>query len=308
MGPAMSGERPWGRDAGLVDAVDGTDRWRLLDEEDFLVRSLEDAAAEHGAGDLSDEDYRLLVERDRRRLAAVRQALTATAGAGAGGAGDAPANGAAHAGKAASAPRRRAGPAAGSKGTGRRRRWWLAAIGVAAVVAGIVLLVFDVTSPRLPGQTPTGGMTLSTDQKVTQQLSQAATLVNDRNLEGALKVYRAILAEDPRQPEALTEWGWLTWQVGERAHNRAVMEASVRSLQTAVRIDPGFFGARLYLGTVDEEAGKDSAALVQYAAFLADRPSAAWVREAAPFLEQAYRAEGRPIPQKVIADDGGHDK
>ena len=43
----------------------------------------------------------------------------------------------------------------------RRRRRWLAVVGTAAMVAGVVLLVVHLTSPRLPGETATGSVKLS---------------------------------------------------------------------------------------------------------------------------------------------------
>lgn len=45
--------------------------WRLSDERDFLVRSLDDARAEFEAGDLSARDYDILRRRDEQRLAAL---------------------------------------------------------------------------------------------------------------------------------------------------------------------------------------------------------------------------------------------
>jgi hypothetical protein len=38
------------------------ERWFLSDQREFLLRSLEDAAREHQAGDLSDEDHAVLVD------------------------------------------------------------------------------------------------------------------------------------------------------------------------------------------------------------------------------------------------------
>ena len=56
-------------------APTGAERWRLDDEREFLVRSLEDAEREHAAGDLSDDDYDALTRRDRARLAGVEESL-----------------------------------------------------------------------------------------------------------------------------------------------------------------------------------------------------------------------------------------
>ena len=53
------------------------ERWFLTDQREFLLRSLDDAAREHEAGDLSDEDYAVLEARDRARLAEVEAELAA---------------------------------------------------------------------------------------------------------------------------------------------------------------------------------------------------------------------------------------
>ena len=55
------------------------ERWHLADEREFLRRSLDDAAREHEAGDLSDEDHAVLVARDSARLAEVEVELAALA-------------------------------------------------------------------------------------------------------------------------------------------------------------------------------------------------------------------------------------
>ena len=68
-GGPMSGRRP------STVPPPGADRWRLNDERQFLVRSLEDADLEHAAGDLSDDDYAVLSRRDRARLADVEESL-----------------------------------------------------------------------------------------------------------------------------------------------------------------------------------------------------------------------------------------
>jgi len=55
----------------------GGERWYLNDEREFLLRSIDDAAREHDAGDLSDADYGVLMGRDRSRLAEVEAELAA---------------------------------------------------------------------------------------------------------------------------------------------------------------------------------------------------------------------------------------
>ena len=54
------------------------ERWFLTDQREFLRRSLDDAAREHEAGDLSDEDHAVLMARDSARLAEVEAEIGGT--------------------------------------------------------------------------------------------------------------------------------------------------------------------------------------------------------------------------------------
>lgn len=268
-------------------AIDAASAWRLRDEEQFLVRSLADAAREHEVGDLSDDDFRLLTARDGARLEEVRRQLALPVA-------ETPPPG------AVDTP-----PPAGRRRPRLlrfRRRWWVAVAGVALVVAGVALLLVERQSARLPGQTPTGGVTLNAEQQVAAQLSQAATLVARHDIDGALRLYDTVLTEDPRQPEALAQWGWLEWGVGERRHDAKLVGAGTAFVEAALRADPRFTAAHLYLGTIEEAAGDDTAAVVQYRQFLAEDPTALWIRDSALLIEQAYRATGQPVPPQVLAD------
>jgi cytochrome c-type biogenesis protein CcmH/NrfG len=276
------------RAAGRVAADD--EGWRLRDEEQFLRRSLEDAEREHQAGDLSDEDFRLLAERDRTRLAEVHRLLDQR---------DQPAGDPEPPVLPAEAERASPGVPATAR---RHRRWWLAALGTTLVLAGMVLLVVDLEAPRLPGQTPTGGVSLDAEQRVQRQLAQAATLVEEHRVSAALGVYDTVLAEDPRQPEALAQWGWLEWGVGARTHDAKLVRAGAAFVAEALRADPQFTAAHLYMGTIDEAGGDDASAVAQYGRFLADHPPAAWVHDSALLIEKAYRAQGLAVPAVVLAD------
>ena len=292
--------------------------WRLLDEREFLRRSLEDAAREHAAGDLSDEDYALLCARDERRLAEVEAALAAP-GVGDPGAREEvrgeragnvapvePAEGTEQVGPggpvALVAPVAPVAPAGRTGRPGRRRlvfwrrRWWLAAAGLALVVSGAVLLVVDLSAPRLPGEGATGTIDLNTAQKVVRQLAQAQVLLKRGEDVQALALYGQVLTEDPRQPVALTEWGWLDWRAATKAKEQTVAAEGASALVEAVRVDPGLAAAQYYLGTVLLQEGDPAKAVVHYRRFLADRPGSAWIGEAAPEIRAAYAALHRPPP------------
>ncbi len=299
--------------AERVAGVRSGDDWHLRDERELLERSLVDAEREHGAGDLTDEDYALLRARDERRLAEVVAALEgrlaeASEPAEADG-GDEPA-------EADGGDEPAVADGAGGSGDdarGRRvrqrarwrrrwrRRWWLAAGGAAAVLAAAVLLLVDLVAPRLPGQYATGSISLNTAQRIERQLGQAKALVADGKSTEALALYGDVLAEDPRQPVALAEWGWLDWRAASSAKEQTFAVEGASALEEAVKVDPSLFAAQYYLGVVLYEEGAAAKAVTHFARFLADKPTATWLRDAAPKLRAAYRAAREPLPPSVPA-------
>jgi tetratricopeptide (TPR) repeat protein len=289
---------------GGVDRIEripsGASDWHLQDERELLRRSLEDAAREHGAGDLTDEDYEVLRARDERRLAELDAAIDAARAV------RVPAATASKSvnltsSRSASAvtlrPARRSPRARGRMQW--RRRWWMAALGIAALVSACVLLVVDLTAPRLPGQDATGGITLNTAQTIERQLAQAKSLVSHGKATQALQLYGQVLAEDPRQPVALAEWGWLDWRAATRAKEQTVAAEGASALEESVKVDPQLFAAQYYLGVVLYDEGAPGKAVARFAKFLADKPTRAWLREAAPTLRAAYGAARQPVPAGV---------
>ena len=308
----------------------GDEEWRLRDERDLLRRSLDDAALEHLEGDLTDEDYRLLCARDERRLAEVDAALDAyavlprdrtAASPVAEGAASPVAEGAASPVAELSPRQSTSGPTSQPGGTRPspqpspqpsprpwllglrlrrwRRRWWLAALGGASVVAATLLLALGLTSPRLPGQFATGSVSLNVAQRVERQLSQASVLVAEGNATQAMQLYGDVLSEDPRQPVALAEWGWLDWRAATAAKEQTVAAEGASALEEAVRVDRRLFVAQYYLGVVLYDEGAAAKAVTHFAGFLADKPTKKWLRDAAPEVRAAYRAAREPVPAGV---------
>ncbi len=258
--------------------------WRLQDQRQFLRRSLEDARREHEAGDLTDEDYEVLRRRDEARLAGVEESIA----------------------ERGEQPRPPGAVTAAAPGRGvrrrlwsARRRWWFVVTAVALVAAGALLLVHSLTAPLLPGQSVTGGIDLNAAQRIAQQLSQAKTLVRTGHPTEALRVYGQVLTEDPREPVALAEWGWLDWQAASKIRDATVAAEGASALEDAVTIDKRLFAAQYYLATVLLQEGAPKKAVAHFAQFLADRPTSSWLRQAAPELRLAYKAAHLPVPSGV---------
>jgi len=262
-------------------------RWRLEDQRDFLVRSLADLRAERDAGDMGARDYEALAGRDEQRLAEVEAEI------------------------ARLEERRPVPPVAEPDGTPppertkRRRRGWLAVVAVVALSAGTTLLVVHLASPRLPGQPETGSASQNVAQRVQTQLAQATVLVDlgtSTSLAEALALYKTVLTEDPNQPQALAETGYLEWEAGRADGNITLQNQGRALVERSLKVLQNDFGAHLFLGTIDLEQGNDpAAAVVQYRAFLAEHPPSAQVAQAAPLIRKAFSEAGQPIPSSVPA-------
>jgi len=252
----------------------------LEDERSFLLRSLEDLDREHEAGDLGDEDYDTLRDGYVARTAAVLRSLDG---------GPAP-------GAAAPPPRpQRARPRAPGR-PGARRRRVLVTAAVAAVIGVAVWAVVDQLSPRLPGESISGSISLSGPQARARALAQAETLENQGDAVDALKLYQSVLRKDPTDEEALAEGGWLEYQAGAEGRNGTLLALGERQEQKAEEVAPGAFAPHLYLGSMALAQGNADAAVAQYRQFLADRPPRATVEAAASFITDAFSTAHQPAP------------
>jgi tetratricopeptide (TPR) repeat protein len=273
------------------------ERWYLTDEQDFLRRSLDDAGREHEAGDLSDEDYDVLVARDAARLSEVEAELAAL--------GPEPAEQSDPHASWQTAPGTEATDADGD-GDGAARPpmalWRKVGIGASCllIVFGIVILVVHFVQARQPGQASSGGISVSQAQQIEQQLTQAASLASAggaKNDQAALDLYNEVLSADPSNPAALSGAGWLMWNLGTASHVAGYIEDGRSEVTRAVRVAPTYYQAHLYLGLIlANQDHNNAAAVVQFDAFLADNPPADELPVVAPDVDPSYLAVGKPVP------------
>jgi cytochrome c-type biogenesis protein CcmH len=304
-------------DAGPAggDGTEPLDGVALEERRRFLRLSLADADAEYLAGDLSDKDYLALRHRDMLRLAALELRTTEVNGAdavsptrdvivadppvGAGGSTPAGRSGATGDRAPAGPAGREATPASRRGRRSRRSRWYLGGA-VAAFGAALVVGVSLFATNRLPGQTPTGSVSLTQDQLVAQSLTRAAALENQGQAGQAAQLYQSVLDGHPSNEVALAQLGWLEYQTGRSGGSASLIGDARAKLNRAVQLAPGDFAARLYLGTVLwQRDGNAVAAAEQYRRFLADGPPPAIVDQAAPLVRQVYQAVGLPVPPQV---------
>jgi hypothetical protein len=269
------------------------ERWYLTDEQDFLRRSLDDARREHEAGDLSDEDYDVLVTRDTARLAEVEAELAAL--------------GPEPGGLSELDSEQVASPSSESSDAEAAARppmamWRKVGIGASCllIAVGVVILVVHYVQARQPGQASSGGITVSQAQQIEQQLAQAASLASAGgagNDQAALVLYSDVLSTDPSNPAALAGAGWLMWNLGTASHVAAYTEDGRSEVARAVRVSPTYYQGHLYLGLIlANQDHNNAAAVVQFDKFLADDPPANELPVVAPDVDPSYLAIGKPVP------------
>jgi tetratricopeptide (TPR) repeat protein len=278
-----------GGDGGRADTEQ--ERWSLNDQRDFLLRSIDDAERELLAGDLSKEDYDVLLLRDQTRLAEVEAELAALGPAPEDGT-DAVVSGgaAAETGSeldAFSSPRRRLSP-------------WRRVGVVAAcllIITGLVILVDHAVSPSLPGQPISGSITESKVQLIEQQLSAANELNNNGQAVQALQLYDKVLSEDPTDPNALAASGWLEWNYGHEAKINAITKVGRQQEKKAIKLAPAYYAGHLFLGLIIlNQDNNPTGAIAEFTKFLADSPPQAQVVTVAALVAAGYKQANVPLP------------
>jgi len=289
----------------------------LEERRRFLTQSLADADAEYLAGDLSDQDYLALRQRDMVRLAALDAGAAGVPAPTDPSAGEVGAQAASDSTADATDPDRGRAPSEGNRSpdgsrtgapasstpgrpTRGHRSWWFLGGAVAAFGAALIVAVTLFASHRLPGQTSTGSISLSQGQQVEQTLNQAATLENQGQLGQAAQLYQSVLNSHPDNEVALAQLGWLEYQTGRQGASASLIGDARAKLNRAVQLDPGDYAVRLYLGTVLLQQDGDAAGAVdQFRQFLADNPPATAVQQAAGELRAAYQKAGLQVPPQV---------
>lgn len=187
----------------------------LEDERDFLLRSLRDLEDEHAAGDLADADYAALKDEYTAKAAAVLRRLD--------GAAPLPVEG------RAPKPRNR-----------KRGKIVAGVLALAAVSGGAGYAVAQSSGERLAGEQVTGELPEGSVDRITK----AQLLVRDRKILEAIKVYDDLLEDDPENPVALAERGWLLVQVGEPS----LIDKGLAGIDRAIAAEPTYADAHFFRG------------------------------------------------------------
>ena len=209
---------------------------------EFLLRSIRDLDVEFAAGDIAEDDYRRL-----------RDDYVARAAAAIRGEEEAP-----------------------GEVRPSRARWLLPVALVAAVAVGAGLAVARSSDQRLAGDAATGSIELTGGDRITR----AQQLVADGKVVEALKMYDSVLDEDPENPVALAQRGWLLAQA-------ELVDEGLASIDKAIAVDPGYPDAHFFRGMVLWRGKADTAGAAEaFRAVLASDPPPAVAEAAKSALEQ----------------------
>jgi hypothetical protein len=272
------------------------DRAALIEERDFLLRSLRDLEAEHVVGDIGDVDYDNLRDDYTARAAAVLRTL----------AGDGLRSRNGSAPHPVVDPHGEATDPVREAAERSRRRWRTSAIVGGILLVG-VLAAWAVTASsgsRLANQPITGtfagpkaaGGASATG--VDPRLQQAAQLVQRGKVADALKLYDAVLKDRPNDPEALASEGWLIAQAGMSAGRSDLVTQGLAKIQAAETADRSYPTAHFFRAMLLMQAQGDPAGAVtefrQYLGLV--DPSSPEVPQVEQLLRAAIAAAGAKVP------------
>ena len=256
------------------ERVEERSRHELEEERDFLLASLEDLEREREAGDIADPDYSALKDDYTARAAAVLRAIE----------------------RAAARPPRR--PAVADAGKRHRRRWRGPVVALAVVAfAALAAALANGSSGERVGDDPATGSIAATGPS--RDLARARQLVGEGMTLEAIKLYDAVLAVEPDQPEALAYRGWLVRLAGRAAGDEALVAKGLEFLDRAVAADPTYPDARFFRGMVLYQDRRDPAgAVAEFRAFLANDPPQAMVPLVEDVLRRALADAAPPAPPR----------
>ena len=201
-------------------------RSELEEQRDFLLTSLRDLEAERAAGDLEEADYLALRDNYTARAAAVLRALGSVE------AGPAPAPAALGTAGIPHRSRTRAGG---------RWRTAVAAVALAACAGLAGYAVAGAAGERSATDEATGSLPEGSVDRITK----AQALVSEGKVLEAIRLYDSLLEDDPENPVALAQRGWLVSRV-----DPSLVDSGLAAIDRAIAVDPNYPEAHFFRGMI----------------------------------------------------------
>jgi hypothetical protein len=303
------------------DDIDDVDLEALEQERSFLLRSLADLDAEHEVGDIEDDDYQSLTDDYTARAAAVLRAIQAERGLKSTPLRSGGAPRASRVSTGEGVGRRRpatasAGPSsavqsgvgASSARARRPRRTILIVVAVVGFGAAAVWAVTQSSGKRQAGETVTGNQQLDPTSTtlsggVDPRLTEAQKDVNNGDVADALKLYDAVLKDDPSQPVALAYGGWLEANAGMAGNRTDLVDAGLAQIVKAEQVDTSFADPHFFRGYLLLHVKNDaSGAVTELRTYLAEAdPTGPQIPAVQQDLADAIKAAGPNVPPGPIA-------
>lgn len=205
-------------------------RSELEEQRDFLLTSLRDLEAERAAGDIEESDYLALRDNYTARAAAVLRAL---------GSAEADTDNEAPAplglGTVRNAHRSR------TQNGGGRWRTGLAAVALAACAGLAGYAVAGAAGERSATDEATGSLPEGSVDRITK----AQALVSEGKVLEAIRLYDSLLEDDPENPVALAQRGWLVSRV-----DPSLVDSGLAAIDRAIAVDPNYPEAHFFRGMI----------------------------------------------------------
>jgi cytochrome c-type biogenesis protein CcmH/NrfG len=280
----------------MADRLDAERRRELVDERDFLMKSLDDLELEHDSGGIDDESYAELHDDYTARAAAVIRTLRD-------GVDMTPA------------------PAPTSPRETRRRVLVVSVVLLFAIAAGLTLAL--ALGARLPGETSSGNSqaaatstTNAAGKELARRITRLQKQVNanpddydlrlqladayasNADLPTAIKQWDAAITIDQSRPEAQALIGRALYLVSEQmvdttAQSKAVTEA-LAAEDKAIANDPNYADAYFYRGVIEAALAQYSSSQADLQQYVAKAPGGQWVTQAQSVLSQVTAALQTP--------------
>ncbi len=186
----------------------------------------------------------------------------------------------------------------GRRRLGSIRQSWALYLGIVLLLGGVGSGIWILKS-QSDAQKQLAAATVQA-QNEAQTILRARVLANQGQDVQALQLLSSVLEVDPNQPVALAYQGWLLRQAGEKDNSPSLVSQGQQLLEKAVKLDPGYPDARVFLGYILLQDRHDvNGAIKQFAAFLADKPTASFIGATKSVIVSAYQQAGLPVPSQL---------
>ncbi|MBW3615959.1 MAG: tetratricopeptide repeat protein, partial [Actinobacteria bacterium] len=173
---------------------------------------------------------------------------------------------------------------------GRPRRW-RTAVAAVALAAGAGLAGYAVAGAA-GERSATDEATGSLPEGSVDRITKAQALVSEGKVLEAIRVYDSLLADDPENPVALAQRGWLVSRV-----DPSLVDSGLASIDRAIAADPNYAEAHFFRGMILwRSKGDPAAGAEEFQKAIDTKPGPQLTALLQQVRDQARAAAGAPPP------------